>query len=37
MSVAWGWAVDGARPDGVDLLGSLICLAGVAVIMYVPR
>ena len=37
MSVAWGWAVGGVRPDGFDLLGALICLAGVAVIMYAPR
>jgi small multidrug resistance family-3 protein len=37
MSLAWGWAVDGVRPDGFDLLGALICLAGVAVIMYAPR
>jgi small multidrug resistance family-3 protein len=37
MSVAWGWAIGGVRPDGFDLVGVLICLAGVAVIMYAPR
>lgn len=37
LSLAWGWAVDGVRPDRFDLLGALICLAGVAVIMYSPR
>ena len=37
LSLAWGWAVDGRAPDRFDLLGGLLCLAGVAVIMYVPR
>lgn len=36
-SLAWGMAVDGFRPDRYDVIGSLICLAGVAVIMYSPR
>jgi len=36
-SLAWGWAVDGIRPDRFDVLGAAICLAGVAVIMYSPR
>ena len=35
--LAWGMVVDGFRPDRWDLLGALICLVGVAVIMYVPR
>lgn len=37
LSLAWGWLVDGRRPDTLDLLGTLICGAGVAVIMYAPR
>ncbi len=37
MSVAWGWGIGGVRPDGFDLAGALLCLAGVAVIMYAPR
>ena len=37
LSLAWGWAMDGARPDRFDLLGGLLCLAGVGVIMYAPR
>jgi small multidrug resistance family-3 protein len=37
MSVAWGWAIHGARPDRMDVLGALIALAGAAVIMYGPR
>jgi small multidrug resistance family-3 protein len=36
-SLAWGMIVDGFRPDRWDITGSLICLAGVAVIMYAPR
>ncbi|MCP1661120.1 YnfA family protein [Neisseria perflava] len=37
LSVLWGWLVDGMVPDGYDLAGALICLLGVAVIMYAPR
>ena len=36
-SLAWGMAVDGFRPDGYDLAGAAICLAGVAVIMWAAR
>ncbi|HEV7628665.1 MAG TPA: YnfA family protein [Streptomyces sp.] len=36
-SLAWGMAVDGFRPDRWDVTGALVCLAGVAVIMYAPR
>lgn len=36
-SLAWGVVVDGFRPDGFDLFGAVICLVGVAVIMYAPR
>lgn len=36
-SLAWGMAFDGFRPDRWDIIGALICLLGVAVIMYVPR
>ncbi|GJF33322.1 UPF0060 membrane protein [Kitasatospora sp. NE20-6] len=36
-SLAWGMAVDGYRPDRYDVAGALVCLAGVAVIMYAPR
>ncbi|MCH1868144.1 YnfA family protein [Nocardioides sp. CFH 31398] len=36
-SLAWGMAVDGFRPAWTDYLGALICLVGVAVIMYAPR
>jgi len=36
-SILWGMLVDGFRPDRWDVMGALICLAGAAVIMYVPR
>jgi small multidrug resistance family-3 protein len=36
-SLALGWIFDGYRPDHFDIMGALICLAGVGVIMYVPR
>jgi len=37
LSLAWGWWVDGHRPDRYDVAGGLLCLVGVAVIMYSPR
>lgn len=36
-SLAWGMAFDGFKPDRYDIAGALICLVGVAVIMYAPR
>ena len=36
-SLAWGMTFDGFRPDRYDIAGALICLLGVAVIMYSPR
>jgi small multidrug resistance family-3 protein len=36
-SLLWGVVVDGFRPDRYDVAGALICLVGVAVIMYAPR
>lgn len=33
-SLLWGVAFDGFRPDRADIIGALICLVGVAVIMY---
>jgi small multidrug resistance family-3 protein len=36
-SLAWGMLADGFRPDRWDIAGALICLVGVAVIMYAPR
>ena len=36
-ALAWGVVADGYRPDRFDVLGALLCLVGVAVIMYAPR
>lgn len=36
-SLAWGMVADGYRPDRWDVIGALVCLAGMAVIMYAPR
>ncbi len=36
-SIAWGAVADGYRPDRYDIAGALVCLAGMAVIMYAPR
>src|SRR5262245_46002073 len=37
LSILWGWKVDGAVPDRIDILGGLIALIGVALMMYWPR
>jgi small multidrug resistance family-3 protein len=36
-SLLWGMALDGFRPDRWDVAGAVVCLIGVAVIMYAPR
>ncbi|MFF9627289.1 YnfA family protein [Streptomyces griseosporeus] len=36
-SIAWGMVADDYRPDRYDVIGALVCLAGMAVIMYAPR
>lgn len=36
-SLAWLWTVEGLRPDRWDVVGSLICLIGAAVILLGPR
>lgn len=36
-SLLWGMVVDGFEPDRWDVTGALVCLLGVAVIMYAPR
>ena len=37
LSLLWGWAMDGLRPDRFDAMGAALCLVGMAVIMYAPR
>lgn len=36
-SLGWAMIVDGFRPDRWDVAGALVCLLGVALIMYNPR
>ncbi|MFB4300278.1 YnfA family protein [Actinomadura sp. NTSP31] len=36
-SIIWGVIADGYRPDRYDIAGAVICLVGMAVIMYAPR
>jgi small multidrug resistance family-3 protein len=36
-SLAWGVVLDGFRPDRYDIAGALICLVGVAIVMFAPR
>lgn len=37
LSLGWGWAVDGNRPDRPDVIGGEIALAGVCLMMFSPR
>jgi small multidrug resistance family-3 protein len=36
-SLAWGVVFDRFHPDRYDLIGTIICVIGVATIMYAPR
>ena len=36
-SILWGALADGYRPDRFDVAGAVVCLAGMAIIMYAPR
>jgi len=37
LALLWGWVVDRQAPDRFDLIGVILCLAGIGVIMYWPR
>jgi small multidrug resistance family-3 protein len=37
IAIGWLWLVEQVRPTRWDLLGALLCLAGMAVIMFSPR
>jgi small multidrug resistance family-3 protein len=37
VALLWGWLVDGHVPDRWDWIGVAICLAGAAVILWMPR
>ena len=36
-SLVWAAVLDGFRPDRWDVAGALVCLVGVALLMYAPR
>jgi small multidrug resistance family-3 protein len=36
-SLVWGMVFDKFTPDRWDIIGALICLAGVSIIMFAPR
>ena len=37
IALLWGWLVDQQVPDRWDWLGAVVCLAGVMIILLVPR
>jgi small multidrug resistance family-3 protein len=36
-ALLWMWAVEGARPDRWDVIGSAVALVGAAIILWGPR
>ncbi|MBC7789928.1 MAG: hypothetical protein H7Z74_08270 [Anaerolineae bacterium] len=36
-SLLWLWLVEDVRPEGWDIVGVLLCLAGTACILFAPR
>jgi small multidrug resistance family-3 protein len=37
LAVLWGWGADKKTPDQYDWIGAIICLVGVAVMLWAPR
>jgi len=37
VALAWLWAVDSVRPTTTDVVGVIVCLLGMAIIMFGPR
>ncbi len=37
VAILWLWAVDGIKPTTWDIVGSLVALAGMAIIMFAPK
>jgi small multidrug resistance family-3 protein len=37
MAVFWGWIFEGIVPDTYDVIGTLVTVAGVIIIYYIPR
>lgn len=36
-ALCWLWLAEGAKPDRWDLVGTTVCLAGAAIILWGPR
>jgi small multidrug resistance family-3 protein len=36
VAILWLWAIDGVRPQPSDVVGVVLCLAGMGVIMFAP-
>lgn len=37
VAILWLWLVDGVQPTAWDITGTLVALAGMAIIMFAPR
>ena len=37
MALAWGYVLDGFRPDRWDIIGAAVCLIGMLIIFFGPR
>ncbi len=37
VAILWLWVVNGVRPSHWDIVGALVCLVGMAIIMFAPR
>lgn len=37
VAILWLWLVDGVRPTTWDIVGSVVAIAGMAIIMFAPR
>ena len=37
VAICWLWLVDGVRPRRWDIVGVIVCLAGMTIIMLAPR
>ena len=37
VAILWLWAVDGVRPTGWDIAGTVVALAGMGIIVWQPR
>ena len=37
MALIWAWKIDNFKPDKYDLIGISIIIAGIAIILFIPR